>query len=228
MLPSCNRQPTGVGTSPDYEVVRNHRGNRKRIRFLALLLGSVGLLPYWHTAPRAWAEEPAAKFLQGLKDAGYYDEALKYLEISSARNRLPESMKGDIGLEKVMLLQLSLAEVRTSKDLDEKLGQVELGFKEFLTKSPEHPRRGETLLKLADLYLNRGTKYLDDSKEALGKPETEAKAKELREKARPSFQQAFDTFSTTLETLRPTLEQLQGANVKPSETERLALREKLQ
>jgi len=115
-------------------------------------------LPYWHTAPRAWAEEPAAKFLQGLKDAGYYDEALKYLEISSARNRLPESMKGDIGLEKVMLLQLSLAEVRTSKDLDEKLGQVELGFKEFLTNSPEHPRRGETLLKLADLYLNRGTK----------------------------------------------------------------------
>ncbi|MFM7926602.1 MAG: hypothetical protein ACKO9Q_02730, partial [Pirellula sp.] len=113
----------------------------------------------------------------------------------------------DLGLEKIMLLQLSLADVRTSKDLDEKLAQVEQGFKDFLTNSPTHPRRGETLLKLADLYLNRGTKFIDDAKENAAKPETAAKAKELREKARPSLQQAFDTFATTIDTLRPTLEQ---------------------
>jgi tetratricopeptide (TPR) repeat protein len=194
-------------------------------KVLRCLLGGLVIFPVSSFCSTVLADEPAAKFLQSLKDSGYYDEALKYLEISAQRNRLPESLKADLGLEKIMLLQLSLAEVRTSKDLDEKLAQVEQGFKDFLTNSPTHPRRGETLLKLADLYLNRGTKFIDDSKESADKPETAGKAKELREKARPSLQQAFDTFATTIETLRPTLEQMQGANVKPNETDRLALRE---
>ena len=177
---------------------------------------------------RLAAEEPAAKFLERLKEEGYYDQALKYLEVSAQRNRLPEAMKGDIGLEKVMLLQLSLAEVRTAKDLDAKLAQVEQGYKEFLEGSPEHPRRGETLLKLADLYLDRGTKLLEDSKEDARKPELAQKALEQRDRARGSLQQAVETYGKTIESLRPTLEQMQGANVKPNEKERLALREKLQ
>ncbi|MFM8570020.1 MAG: hypothetical protein ACKOAU_00340, partial [Pirellula sp.] len=218
MLPSCNGQPIGFRFS----------SNPFRKRFLSCLLGGLAVVSFNFDSRTAWADEPAAKFLQSLKDSGYYDEALKYLEISAQRNRLPESMKADLGLEKIMLLQLSLVEVRTSKDIDEKLAQVEQGFKDFLANSPNHPRRGESLLKLADLYLNRGTKYLDNAKEESAKPETAAKAKELREKARPSLQQAFDTYATTIETLRPTLEQMQGANVKPNETDRLALRKKLQ
>ena len=195
---------------------------------LSIVLGGLAFAPFALDSRKAGAEEPAAKFLQSLKESGYYDEALKYLEVSAQRNRLPESMKADLGLEKIMILQLSLEQVRTAKDLDDKLAQVEQGFTEFLANSPTHPRRGETLLKLADLYLNRGTKYLDESKEEALKPETAPRAKELREKARPSLQQAFDTFATTVDTLRPTLEQMQGANVKPNETDRLALREKLQ
>ena len=228
MLPSCNQQPFGLGTPENYPPVSKKRSDQARRGLLSCLLSGLVFLPLTGHFQVAMADEPAAKFLQSLKDSGYYDEALKYLEVSAQRNRLPESMKADLGLEKIMLLQLSLAEVRTSKDLDQKLAQVEQGFKEFLTNSPDHPRRGETLLKLADLYLNRGTKYLDDAKEDASKPETAPKAKELREKARPSLQQSFDTFATTLDTLRPTLEQMQGANVKPNETDRLALRDKLQ
>ena len=216
MLPSCNRQPFGLVTP------------KTAIWLRRCILSGLGIIVSASPSLPTRADEPAAKFLQSLKDSGYYDEALKYLEISAQRNRLPESLKADLGLEKIMLLQLSLADVRTSKDLDEKLAQVEQGFKDFLSNSPTHPRRGETLLKLADLYLNRGTKFIDDAKENDAKPETASKAKELREKARPSLQQAFDTFATTIDTLRPTLEQMQGANVKPNETDRLALREKLQ
>jgi hypothetical protein len=145
MLPRCNRQPAGLRTPT----------SRAGRTLLSFIVGGLAFAP-WPCLVSA--QEPAAKFLQSLKDSGYYDEALKYLELSAQRNRLPESMKADLGLEKIMLLQMSLAEVRTSKDLDEKLAQVEQGFKDFLTNSPTHPRRGETLLKLADLYLNRGTK----------------------------------------------------------------------
>jgi len=207
------------------------RNKKKAVRKSEILLLSGLLIGGGMTvgAPeRLIAEEPAAKFLERLKEEGYYDQALKYLEISSQRNRLPESMKGDIGLEKVMLLQMSLAEVRTTKDLDAKLAQVEQGYKEFLAASPEHPRRGETLLKLADLYLDRGTKLLEDSKEDARKPELAQKAQEQRDRARGSLQQAVDTYTATIDSLRPTLEQMQGANVKPNEKDRLALREKLQ
>lgn len=207
------------------------RNKKKAVRKSEILLLSGLLIGGGMTvgAPaRLIAEEPAAKFLERLKEEGYYDQALKYLEISSQRNRLPESMKGDIGLEKVMLLQMSLAEVRTTKDLDAKLAQVEQGYKEFLAASPEHPRRGETLLKLADLYLDRGTKLLEDAKEDARKPELAQKAQEQRDRARGSLQQAVDTYAATIDSLRPTLEQMQGANVKPNETDRLALREKLQ
>lgn len=232
MLSRCDRQPFGFGlfVKNGSKSVIDSRHHRRRFRrtLLRCILGGLIAFPSVSQPRIGLAEEPAAKFLQSLKESGYYDEALKYLEISAQRNRLPESIKADLGLEKIMLLQLSLAEVRTSKDLDEKLAQVEQGFKDFLTNSPNHPRRGETLLKLADLYLNRGTKFLDDAKDSESKPETAPKSKELREKARPSLQQAFDTFATTIETLRPTLEQMQGANVKPNETDRLALREKLQ
>ena len=118
-------------------MIEGPRGRANRLRICRVFLRSVlfGLfvLPNTNLDLVGFAEEPAAKFLQSLKDSGYYDEALKYLEISAQRNRLPESLKADLGLEKIMLLQMSLMEVRTAKDLDEKLGQVEQGFKEFLT-----------------------------------------------------------------------------------------------
>jgi len=207
---------------------QNTKKPGRKSRFLVLSSLLLGVHAAFGIPSQAVAEEPAAKFLQRLKEEGYYDQALKYLDLSVQKNRLPASMKEDIGLEKVMLLQMSLAEVRTAKDLDVKLAQVEQGYKEFLTNSPQHPRRGETLLKLADLYLDRGTKLLEDSKEDARKPELADKAKEQRERARGSLQQAFETYTTTIDSLRPTLEQMQGANVKPNETERLALREKLQ
>ena len=207
---------------------QNTKKPGRKSRFLVLSSLLLGVHAALGVPSQAVAEEPAAKFLQRLKEEGYYDQALKYLDLSVQQNRLPASMKEDIGLEKVMLLQMSLMEVRTAKDLDTKLVQVEQGYKEFLANSPQHPRRGETLLKLADLYLDRGTKLLEDSKEDARKPELADKVKEQRERARGSLQQAAETYTTTIDSLRPTLEQMQGANVKPNETERLALREKLQ
>lgn len=173
----------------------------------------------------AHADEPAAKFLERLKEEGHYDQALKYLEISITRNRLPSSMKDDLGLEKILLLQLSLKDVRTSKDVETKMAAIENGFKEFLANSPEHPRRGETLLKLADMYLARGTQTLDEAKSDAKAAGT--RGPELREKARGFFTKAHESFGATVDTLRPILEKMQGANVKPNETERLALRDKL-
>jgi hypothetical protein len=174
------------------------------------------------------AEEPATKFLERLKEEGLYDQAVRYLDISMRRNRLPESMKSEIDLERILLLQLSLKDVRNDKELADKLAAIEKGFKDFLSAWPEHPRRSETMLKLADMFLARGGQDLDQSKLDASSEGGGQKAAELRSKARTAFQQAFDLFGETTAYLRPILEKMQGANVKPNETDRLALREKLQ
>jgi len=176
---------------------------------------------------RAHSDEPAAKFLERLKEAGYYDQALKYLNLGVQRNRIPESMKADLGLERILILQLSLDDVRTAKEGEERLAAIEQGFKDFLNTSPEHPRRSETMLKLADMYLVRGTKLLTDADAESKKEGGQAKSTELREKARIALQQANESFGSAVEWLKPVLEKMQGANVKPNETERLALREKM-
>jgi tetratricopeptide (TPR) repeat protein len=178
--------------------------------------------------PRVLAEEPASKFLERLKEEGLYDQAVRYLDISTRRNRLPESMKSEIDLERILLLQLSLKDVRNDKELADKLAAIEKGFKDFLSAWPEHPRRSETMLKLADMFLARGGQDLDQSKLDVSSEGDGQKVSELRSQARKSFQQAFEIFGETTTYLRPILEKMQGANVKPNETERLALREKLQ
>jgi hypothetical protein len=152
------------------------------------------------------AEEPATKFLERLKEEGLYDQAVRYLDISMRRNRLPESMKSEIDLERILLLQLSLKDVRNDKELADKLAAIEKGFKDFLSAWPEHPRRSETMLKLADMFLARGGQDLDQSKLDASSEGGGQKAAELRSKARTAFQQAFDLFGETTAYLRPILE----------------------
>jgi hypothetical protein len=173
------------------------------------------------------AEEPASKFLERLKEEGLYDQALKYLDLGLSRNRLPESMKSEVDLERILLLQLSLQNVRSDKEVAEKLQAIEKGFKDFLSAKPEHPRRAETMLKLADMYMARGDQVLEQIKRESSQEAISGKVAELREQARVSLQQASEVFRETTAYLRPILETLKGAKIAPNETDKLAFREKL-
>jgi tetratricopeptide (TPR) repeat protein len=202
-----------------------HMKNKQLLRPLVQTLLGMAMV---HSAVATRAEEPSAKFIERLKEEGLYDQALKYLDIGVKRNRLPEGMKSEVDLERILLLQMSLKEVRNEKALADKLAAIEKGFKDFLASSPNHPRRGETLLKLADMYLARGGQVLEEAKSIPDAEGGAAKGAELKGQARASFQQAYDIFGQAIAYLKPVLEGMQGANVKPNETERLALREKLQ
>ena len=72
----------------------------RRAVLAVLTLSTLGA---WAT--RTIADEPAKRFLSRLREEGYYDQGLKYLEISAAKNRLPDSMKADLPLERVILMQ---------------------------------------------------------------------------------------------------------------------------
>ena len=172
------------------------------------------------------ADEPAKRFLNRLRDEGYYDLALKYLETSASRNRLPEDMKADLPLERIILLQQSLRTLKTQQQLDERMIAIEKGYRDFLAASPSHPRRSETQTKLGDLLLDRAQTALDESK----KPENASTADSWRSKSRQAYTEAIELYNQIAEELKPILAAMAGAKInnQPNQAQLKQQREQYQ
>ena len=172
------------------------------------LVGILAVILLSSTA--ANADEPAKRFLKRLREEGYYDQGLKYLEISAAKNRLPANMMADLPLERVILMQESLRTVKTPQQRDERMLAIEKGFKEFLASAPTHSRRSETQTKLGDLLLDRAQSALDESK----KPENVISSESWRSKSRQAYTEAMDLYTKISEELKPILESMAGDKIK--------------
>ena len=170
------------------------------------------------------AEEPVKKFLARLRDEGLSETGIKYLDLCAARDRLPASMKGDLPLERNILLQDSIKNAKTPQQRDERIAAIEQGYKQFLDASPTHPRRSEAQTKLGDLLLERAQTFLSDSK----KDENKESATTLRSKARDVYTEAMGLYAKIIEELKPILESMKGDKIKASDTEGKERREQYQ
>ena len=157
-----------------------------------------------------YADEPAKRFLNRLREEGYFDQGLKYLEISAAKNRLPANMLADMPLEKVILLQESLRTVKTQQQREERIAAIEKGYREFLSAAPSHSRRSETQTKLGDLLLDRAQSALDESK----KPENVVSSESWRSKSRQAYSEALELYNQVTEELKPILISMEGDKIK--------------
>ena len=171
-----------------------------------------------------FGEEPVKKFLDRLREERMYDIGLKYLEINTAQNRLPESMKEDLPLERILLLQDSLMASKTVQQRDERIAAIEKSYKDFLTQFPNHLRRSEAQSKLGDLLLDRAQTALAESK----KDENKETVESFREKARESYMQALGLYNRIIEELVPILEAMKGDKIKPDDNKGKERRERYQ
>ncbi len=160
--------------------------------------------------PNAMSEEPAKRFLKRLREEGYYDLGLKYLETSAAKNRLPESLKADLPLERNIILQQSLRTLKTKEQRDERMLAIEKGYKEFLTASPNHSRRSETQTSLGDLYLARAQAALEESTN----PDNVISSDSWRSKSRQAYTDALELYNRIAEELKPLLTSMDGDKIK--------------
>jgi tetratricopeptide (TPR) repeat protein len=172
-------------------------------------------------APSAPADEPAKRFLNRLREEGYYDMGLKYLDLSAAKNRLPADMKTDLPLERVILMQESLRNVKTPQQREERMAAIEKGYREFLAAAPGHSRRSETQTKLGDLLLDRGQSALTESK----KPENVVSSESWRSKSRQAYTEALDLYNKIAEELKPILESMAGDKIKTLKIEGKSVKE---
>lgn len=173
--------------------------SRRHWRLALALAGLVAASP-----PRARAQDgtspqtrTALRFVQGLRERGYHDLALEYLEGLRQAPDTPADLKTILDYEQGRGL---LEEANVAPDLDKRrelLEQARLKLDAFLRVNPKHPRVAEVLVQLARLFYQRGQTAVLQANDATTPPEKQTKLDE----ARASFAQARDAYTKAEEPL---------------------------
>lgn len=148
------------------------------------------------------AQEPAKEFLARLRDVGYYDTAIAYLDRAEKTAGLTAEFKAAIALEKAQTHIDAAVSSRSSKERDALFVSAQEQLKEFLKQS-DHPRLSEARLLLGNLQIARGGQLL-------GVPNVTDDAKKA---ARESYLEASKTFDSIVASLRAKLEELKGQRI---------------
>ncbi|MFN7890232.1 MAG: hypothetical protein ACK5OC_08080 [Pirellula sp.] len=159
------------------------------------------------------AEEPAKRFLERLKQERMFETGLKYLELAEKRDRLPASFKADLAIERILLEQESLPELKSPKLVEERMTSIESGLKSFIESSPNHPRRSEAQTRLGDVLRSRAEAAMEESKTETN----QTRVSELKAKARQWFLDANKLYVSINEELKPILEGLAGNRAQSEE-----------
>ncbi len=150
----------------------------------------------------AGAAEPAEEFLSRLRDVGYYDTALAYLDRTDKIPSITATFKDAIALEKAKTYIDTAIASRSAKERDELFVSAQDQLKEFL-KLSDHPRLSEARLLLGKLQMVRGGQLLGGAKAT----------DESRAAARASYLEAAKTFDSIVSDLRKILEGLKGERI---------------
>ncbi len=158
-------------------------------------------------AARAWKP-----MLDGLRQRGFYDTALVYLEQMKADPNAPEAIKEVLDYE--IGITLLTGSESLDRDPEETLDEAGAHFETFLAAHPHHPLAGKVRSHLANILLRRGrvltevTRQSELSQEKRAALLTEARA--YYEKALPIYREAEKAANAELKKLgKPTSPELQ-------------------
>ncbi|MEM9825341.1 MAG: hypothetical protein AAF958_02070 [Planctomycetota bacterium] len=153
---------------------------------------------------RSSGGEPAEDFVKALRNAGYSDTALLYLEtVSELPGVNPEFLKS-IEFERAQIFFDLARTARKPQDMESNLEKTEAALREFLGQG-DHPRREEAQLQLGALLLTRGEQKMRDDP-----------TPQQREQARELYVKAATTFTEITDRLREELQTMRGAAIDPS------------
>ena len=152
-------------------------GVRKRLVWIAGLL--VLLVSFWPAI--ATAEEPSEAFLNALRDRGYFEEALLYLEHSASSEIVSADFKKTIPYEKALILIDSIQQVRDPALQETRLDQADTLLAQYAASVSDPVKATDVLNRQSRVKYLRGSNYLVQSNSKLA---TGDKKKELIGKAR--------------------------------------------
>ncbi len=171
------------------------------------------------------AQEPAKEFVQALRDNGYYDLAMQYLEGLEQSDLIDPSFRKKIPLEKAETLIQSVNKIRDPEKWETKLTQAQ----KLLDDYTAHTRDPESLATAqqyqANLSYRQGRVYLQRSQ--LDRLTAQEKEVQLSS-ARAQLEKSLNGYLTAQETLKNILAdfKVDTQNIDQSTQKRDELRRK--
>ncbi len=165
-------------------------------------------------------EEPYQRFLQKLQDEQLFDLALVYLDATQGKAGVSGELKADMQLERGLLLYQSAALLPAANaERPKKLDEAEGALQTFIDNMRNHPRRGEARMKLGELLLTRA----EEAKRRAGNDVQSDNPEAIK-----FYDEAHQLFESTIGELSQIIEAMKGARVDPSDTAKVAYRQKIQ
>ena len=158
-----------------------------------LLVGTQGL----------FADEPAARFLEALRDKGYYDIALEYLEKAKDNPNVPDEFRKRISYEKAITLIDQVGQLNERKKIDAQLDTAQKLLRDYAASNNSLIETTRSLKIRSLLLSRRADVYL---REAEATQLTEGERQQLRLKAREYLVESLETVGEALATAKRLLE----------------------
>lgn len=153
---------------------------------LLFLLGSV--LACFATPTVVYsAESDAARFLDALKDRGYYDMARLHLEQLRSSPDAPADMKDRIDYELAEMYRDAASKAASNDEIRTQLTKAEEAFADFIKKNPEHELIGLANISTGQISISKA-KLLMAEADAPGADDAEKS--QLRAAARTQLEEA--------------------------------------
>jgi hypothetical protein len=179
-----------------------HTPHKPRPQYPSPLLAITLALAALATITPARAQDSPLPFLDGLRERGYFDTALEYLDKKAADPSLPPETRQILDYERGLTLQQAGAASRIPADRDKLLADSEAALQKFLSEQPQNPLAARANSLLGELLFNRSESLVWSATEKASPEERtplQNEARNLVDRAKAIFQSAHDQFKTQYE-----------------------------
>jgi hypothetical protein len=165
------------------------------------------------------AGEPDIQFLDAMRGAGYYDEALLYLKRMSTSPLATSAFRQAIPYQRGMTLIGASRRTTDNLKRTRMLRSAEVSLREFVDNHSQHPLRTQAQIQLGNVLVEKAVQQME-----LGQ---RGDNKSLIASARNSFKQAHGYFSGLRDGLKARLDPINTVQFDPSQKEQKEARDKL-
>ncbi|SFI79897.1 hypothetical protein [Planctomicrobium piriforme] len=145
------------------------------------------------------ADEPISDFAQGLRNRGYFDTALEYVQQLQAVSALSDDARLVLLLERGLTLVQAVPYLTDPAEGQRLAALGEADLREFFKAAPQHPRAAQAMAALGNLLLSQESEKISEEAVDSSKPDRMQLVRMVIQESRGYLQQACDRHQTTWE-----------------------------
>ncbi len=207
------------------DVARNYQGSDgdTMIRVILARVPRLLLLCMLALPLPAQAEEPAAEFLEVLRQRRYFDVAEQYLEKMATSSLAPEGFRDRIDYERAVILIQGASLLGNPQLQSEQLERAEQLIQKFMMDFPDHILKNSARGQLGSLLQQRA-----DTNVMIANKPGQANRTDLLAQAKDQYDRAFEVFFESKEAIKGQLEGMNSTRYDPdTQQQEIRIRDEL-